>query len=69
MNEKEKELIPISACYPYNPMSYNLIEGGSGQLTDAVKQRISKSLKSGGKVSGKNNPMYGYKWSDEQKKH
>lgn len=69
MNEKEKELIPISACYPYNPMSYNLIEGGSGQLTDAVKQRISKSLKSGGKVAGKNNPMYGYKWSDEQKKH
>ena len=38
MNEKEKELVPISACYPYNPMSYNLIEGGSnGQLTNAIK--------------------------------
>ena len=27
MNEKEKELVPLSACYPYDPMSYNLIEG------------------------------------------
>lgn len=70
MNEKEKELVPISACYPYNPMSYNLIEGGSnGQLTNAIKQHISESLKSGGKVAGKNNPMYGYKWSNEQRQH
>lgn len=30
MNEKEKELIPLSACYPYDPTSYNLREGGCG---------------------------------------
>lgn len=28
MNNKEKELVPLSACYPHDPMSYNLIEGG-----------------------------------------
>lgn len=31
-----------------------------------VRKKISKSMK--GKVGGKNNPMYGYKFSDEQKK-
>ncbi len=28
MNNKEKELVPLSACYPNDPMSYNLREGG-----------------------------------------
>lgn len=28
MNNKEKELVPLSMCYPYNQMSYNLNEGG-----------------------------------------
>lgn len=28
MNEKEKELVPLSACYPHDKMSYNLAEGG-----------------------------------------
>lgn len=28
MNEKEKELVPLSSCYPTNQMSYNLKEGG-----------------------------------------
>lgn len=69
MNNKEKELVPLSACFPNNPMSYNLVEGGSGQLTDDVKIRISETLKTNGKVAGKNNPMFGYKWSDEQRKH
>lgn len=41
MNNKEKELVPVNECYPNNPMSYNLVEGGSGQLTDDVKSRIS----------------------------
>ena len=31
MNEKEKELVPLSACYPYDPMSYNILEGGANQ--------------------------------------
>lgn len=34
MNEKEKELIPLLACYPNDPTSYNLKEGGkSGNLS------------------------------------
>ena len=32
MNEKEKELVPLSACYPYDPTSYNLIEGGTSMV-------------------------------------
>ena len=31
MNEKEKELVPLSACYPYDKMSYNILEGGANQ--------------------------------------
>ena len=50
MNNKEKELVPINECYPNNPMSYNLVEGGTGQLTNDVKSRISETLKLGGKV-------------------
>lgn len=35
MNEKEKELVPLSACCPNDPMSYNLKEGGhDGRLTE-----------------------------------
>lgn len=67
MNNKEKELVPVNECFPNNPMSYNLVEGGSGQLSDDVKLRISKALK--GKMAGENNPMFGYKRSDEQRKH
>ena len=67
MNNKEKELVPVNECYPSNPMSYNLVEGGNGQLTDEVKAHISKVLT--GKMSGENNPMFGYHWSDEQRKH
>ena len=41
MNQKEIELIPLSACYPNNPMSYNLREGGSnGHLSENSKQMI-----------------------------
>lgn len=69
MNNKEKELVSINECYPNNPMSYNLVEGGNGKLTDDIKLRISESLKQGGLVQGKNNPMFGYHWSDEQRKH
>jgi hypothetical protein len=28
MNAKEKELVPLSCCYPMDPMSYNIQEGG-----------------------------------------
>ena len=32
MNEKEKELVPLSACYPNDKTSYNLIEGGTSMV-------------------------------------
>lgn len=67
MNRKEKELVPVNECFPNNPMSYNLIEGGNGQLTGEIKNRISEKLK--GKMVGKDNPMYGYQWSEAQRKH
>lgn len=46
MNNKEKELVPISECYPNNPMSYNLKEGGSngGHTLDAI-EKLKKALK------------------------
>ena len=69
MNLREKELVQLSDCWPTNQKSYNLIEGGNGQLTDDIKKKISETLKKSGKVSGKNNPMFGYKWSEEQRKH
>lgn len=69
MNNKEKELVPVSNCFPQNPKTYNLIEGGNGQLTDDIKQRISETIIKSGICAGKNNPMYGYKWSEEQRKH
>ena len=67
MNNKEKELVPVNECFPNNPMSYNLVEGGNGQHTEAVRLHLSQVLK--GKMAGENNPMFGYKWSDEQRKH
>ena len=44
MNEKEKELVPLSACYPHDPMSYNLREGGfNGQSSQLSRDKMSKS--------------------------
>ena len=44
MNEKEKELVPLSACYPTNPFSYNLKGGGSnGEFSEETKEKLSKS--------------------------
>lgn len=58
MNNKEKELVPLSACYPNNPMSYNLREGGfNGTFTDDMRKHWSSIRK--GMFAGKNNPMYG----------
>ena len=46
MNNKERELVPLSACYPYNSMSYNLCEGGlGGEMSDETKQKISNFRK------------------------
>lgn len=44
MNNKEKELVPLSACYPNDPMSYNLREGGfNGQHSQESLDKLSKS--------------------------
>ncbi len=69
MKNKEKELIPILSCYPYNPMSYNLREGGCGgtlsgdlnpnfgkTFSDEHRKHLSESLKN-------------RKFSDEHRKH
>ena len=46
MTKKEKELVPLSACYPNDKMSYNLREGGfNGQFTLNAKKKMSKSRK------------------------
>ena len=45
MNNKEKELVPLSACYPNNPMCYNIQEGGKQHnVNDITKQVIKKQL-------------------------
>ena len=46
MNNKEKELVPLSACYPNNKMSYNLKEGGSaGKMTKNICDKMSNARK------------------------
>lgn len=46
MNEKEKELVPLSACYPSDPMSYNLKEGGyNGKPGKLHRKHMSESRK------------------------
>lgn len=53
MNQKEIELVPLSACYPYDQTSYNLMEGGHcGRLTDETKKKLSESKK------GEKNPYH-----------
>lgn len=53
MNQKEKELVPLLSCYPYDQSSYNLMEGGHcGRLTDESKKKLSESKK------GEKNPYH-----------
>ena len=64
MNQKEKELVPLSSCYPYDQSSYNLMEGGHcGRLTDETKKKLSESKKGGKnpwhKSHGRINPAKG----------
>lgn len=60
MNNKEKELVPLSACYPYNPMSYNLREGGfSGRFSIEARKHLSETRIKYGIAKGKKNGMYG----------
>ena len=60
MNIKEQELVPLSSCYPYNNMSYNLKEGGNqGQFSELTIKRMSENNKK------ENNPFYGKQHSIE----
>lgn len=53
MNQKEIELVPLSSCYPYDQMSYNLMEGGHcGRLTEEIKRKLSESKR------GEKNPFH-----------
>ena len=46
MNAKEIELVPLSACYPLDPMSYNLREGGhNGIHNEESIKKLSESQK------------------------
>lgn len=45
MNQKEIELVPLSACHAQNPMSYNIREGGNGQIDEETSAKLSKSIK------------------------
>jgi hypothetical protein len=64
MNQKEIELVPLSSCYPYDQMSYNLMEGGhNGRLTLETRKKLSE-LKKGEKnpyhkSHGRKNPAAG----------
>ena len=42
MNAKEKELVQLSNCFPYDPMSYNLKEGGSQGRLSEYSLRINR---------------------------
>lgn len=39
MNAKEMELIPLSACYPIDPMSYNLQRGGYAGIRSEISNK------------------------------
>ena len=42
MNNKEADLVQLSNCWPNDPLSYNLREGGSHKLTNEIKEKLSK---------------------------
>lgn len=42
MNSKEQELVQLSNCFPYDPMSYNLKEGGSSGRLSEYSLRINR---------------------------
>ena len=44
MKKKKKELVPLSCCYPMDPMSYNIQEGGKQhQMNNNTKRLLSKA--------------------------
>lgn len=65
MNEKEKELVTLNDCYPYNKMSYNLMEGShNGQLSEESIKKANKTKQMNGGYAGERNAMFGKKMLD-----
>ena len=43
MDNKEKELVQLSNCFPQDQMSYNLVSGGRNyEVTESIKTKISQ---------------------------
>ncbi len=76
MNNKEKELVPLSICYPYNQMSYNLNEGGyNGKKSpEVLKVRVKHFKETWKNKSKEESDIYALKqrnksiqlWQDEE---
>lgn len=65
MNNKEKELVQLSNCFPYNEMCYNIREGGSnGSINDISIQKMVQSRIENGSYDSERNFMYGKHLSD-----
>ena len=65
MNIREYEMVQLSDCYPYNEMSYNLMEGShNGRLSQESIDKANKTKAEHGGLSGENNPMFGEKMLD-----
>lgn len=65
MNNKEKELVTLNDCYPYNKMSYNLMEGShNGHLTSGSIKKANKTKQLNGGCAGERNGMFGKKMTD-----
>lgn len=65
MNDKEKELVSLNDCYPYNKMSYNLMEGShNGHLSKESIEKAKRTKQLNGGYAGERNPMFGKKMLD-----
>ena len=65
MNKMEYKMISLNDCYPYNKMSYNLMEGShNGRLSQASIDKANRTKQLRGGFSGSKNSMYGQKMRD-----
>ena len=80
MNNKEAELVQLSNCFPQDPMSYNLVEGGHapimyGENNPAFGKNPFRNKNEEwydaylkmmhNKNAGKNNPRYGHSFFEK----
>ena len=65
MNLREKEMVQLSNCFPYDQMSYNLMEGShNGRLSQASIDKANATKAKNGGYAGERNSMYGEKMLD-----